>query len=231
MTNQTPFHALQQALGHTFQDPALLRQALTHGSACDGAKRSARTYERLEFLGDRILGAVVAEMLFHRFDAEAEGALAKRHAALVRREACAEVAARVGLGDHVILSASEEERGGRANPSLLADVCEAVIAALYLDGGMAAARRFIEAHWTATMEAVDQPPQDAKTTLQEWAQGGGRPLPAYRLVGQDGPAHEPVFHIEVVVEGLPPAAGEGPNKQAAEQAAAAALLARLAGNG
>jgi len=212
-------------LSHRFASPNLLREALTHPSAAGSPLQS---YERLEFLGDRVLGLIVADLLLAHFQEEPEGALARRFAALVRRETLAEVAESIGLGNFLILAKAEQGAGESANPTLLADACEAVIGALYLDGGLAAARGFVVPHWTPLLEADLTPPQDAKTTLQEWAQGRGLPLPAYREARREGPAHEPVFTVEVTVAGHPPAVGEGRSKRLAEQAAAGRLLAALA---
>ena len=211
------------ALGHDFSNPDLLAEALIHPSARTGR----RSYQRFEFLGDRVLGLIVAGMLLEAFPAEDEGALAKRLAALVRRDALAEVAEGLDVGAFVELSRGEEEGGGRANPALLADALEAMLAALYLDAGLAAAERFVRRHWTAMMAAAGAPPQDAKTRLQEWAQGAGRPLPLYTTTGEQGPAHEPEFEVEVSVEGAAPATGRGGSKRVAEQVAAEALLARV----
>ncbi len=212
------------SLGHRFATPGLLRRGLTHPSA---AARPGDSYERLEFLGDRVLGLLVAELLWRRFPDESEGHMARRHAALVRRETLAEVARRIGLGEHLILARAEREAGEADNPALLADACEAVIAALYLDGGLEAARAFVEPSWTPLLEADLKPPQDAKTALQEWAQGRGLPLPVYRETRREGPPHEPVFTVEVFVEGRDPAEGVGRSKRLAEQAAAERLLAGL----
>jgi ribonuclease III len=242
--------ALADTLGHRFAEPELLREALTHPSAVVGAsgRTSGRTggrtskragarpdrpygYERLEFLGDRVLGLVVAELLYQAFPQENEGALAKRLAALARRETLAGVAAAAGLGEHIILSRGEAEAGGRRNPALLADACEAVIGALYLDGGLPVAERFIHRHWQPLMAAEARPPQDAKTALQEWAQAAGLPLPVYETVRTEGPPHEPMFAIAVRVEGHAPATASGRSKRAAEQAAATALLAQLRASG
>jgi len=211
-------------LAHRFENPDLLREALTHPSA---AGKPAQSYERLEFLGDRVLALIVSDLLLARFPQEAEGALARRLAALVRRESLAEVAGNLALGDFLSLAKAEREAGASANPALLADACEAVIGALYLDGGLAAAQGFVERYWTPLLEAERTPPQDAKTALQEWAQGRALPLPAYRETRRDGPPHEPVFTIEVSVVGFPPALGEGRSKRLAEQVAAGRLLARL----
>jgi len=218
---------LIEALDHQFTRVELLIEALTHPSAVRRRGIARRGYERLEFLGDRVLGLIVAELLWRRFPNEAEGELTRRHTHLVRREALAEVAQAVGLGPRLIVSAGEDAAGVRENPSVLADVCEAVIAALYLDGGLAAARRFVEQRWEARLSALGAPPRDPKTALQEWAQARGLPLPAYRTVATEGPAHRRKFTITVAVEGLAPATATGSSKRAAETAAAAAALAAL----
>ncbi|MEO5372973.1 MAG: ribonuclease III [Alphaproteobacteria bacterium] len=221
--------SLHDVLGHDFGTSPLLRQALTHPSAVPVASRGRATaYERLEFLGDRVLGLVVAAMLLDRFPDEKEGALAQRHAALVRRETLARVALDIGLDHHLVLSKGEEEAGGRDNPAILADACEAVIAALFTDAGFAAAERCIRRLWTPMMEEAIRPPKDAKTALQEWAQSRGRPLPVYSTVATDGPPHEPVFSVMVRVEGEAPVTATGPSKRVAEQAAARTLLERVA---
>ena len=215
---------LSALLRHSFADAALLEEALTHSS-----RGRARSYERLEFLGDRVLGLIVAEMLVRRFPSEPEGALAVRFALLVSGDSLASVAADIDLGAHIAFSAGEADSGARDNPSILADVCEAVIGALYLDGGLEPARRFVEPLWQPLLEAELQPRQDAKTALQEWAQGRGLPLPNYQEVARSGPAHEPIFTVQVLVEGSEPTEGQGRSKRAAEQEAAGRLLARLTG--
>lgn len=215
---------LEGALGHRFADAALLRRALVHTSV--GGRRKD-SYERLEFLGDRVLGLAIAELLYETFPDEEEGALAKRYTQLVRAETLTRVARALDLGAHLVLAPSEDDAGGRENPSILSDVCEAVLAALYLDGGLAPAVALVRKHFTALMAEDLSPPKDAKTTLQEWAQGRGLPLPAYSEVGRSGPAHEPVFEVSVSIQGHEPAAASGPSKRAAEQMAAEALLVRL----
>jgi ribonuclease-3 len=218
--------ALAALLDHEFAKPELLREALTHPSARGRRGRDPRGYERLEFLGDRVLGLIVAELLFRRFPKEAEGALTRRHTGLVRRESLTQVAEVAGLGAHILLSPGEDAAGARANQSVLADVCEAVIAALYLDGGLAAATRFVERWWQPQLQALGAaPPRDPKTALQEWAQGRGLPLPVYKTVGTEGPAHRRIFTVSVTVEGLEPATATGASKRAAEVAAAAVALA------
>jgi len=223
----TAADSLDALLGHRFGRPELAHEALIHSSAAQGSSGRPASYERLEFLGDRVLGLVVAHLLFERFAGESEGHLARRHAELVRKETLARVAAEIGLGRHIRLSRGEAEAGGRDNPAILADVCEAVIAALFLDGGFEAAAAFVRRHWAALIEEDLTPPKDAKTALQEWAQGRGLDLPAYREVDREGPPHAPLFRVEVSIAGEAPEVASGPSKRAAEQAAAGALLARL----
>ena len=215
---------LADILGHRFARPEWLAQALVHPSAAKRGGRPVADYQRLEFLGDRVLGLVIADLLFEHFpDAEA-GALAPRYNALVRREALAGIARDIGLGTFLRLATSERAAGGAENPAILADACEAVIAALYHDGGLAAARAFIERYWRPLAEGLTTPPTDAKTQLQEWAQAHGRAPPAYSIVAREGPPHRPLFTVEVALEGGLPAAATGRSKREAEQAAAAALL-------
>ena len=217
--------ALAGRLGHGFARPAVLEQALTHASAAQDS--GGETYERLEFLGDRVLALIVADLLLERFPQEAEGPLAQRLADLVRRETLARVAQSIGLGAHLRLAKASDAGGERENPAILADACEAVIGALFLDGGLAAARGFVEPAWRPLLEEAQRPPQDAKTALQEWAQGRGLPLPEYRETERSGPDHEPVFTIEVSLPKLGGETGQGRSKRQAEQAAAERLLARL----
>lgn len=218
---------LMSILGHKFENPALLQRALTHTSVTHHRHYRVRSNERLEFLGDRILGLVIAEMLLNRFPDEDEGAIAPRHTALVRAEALTRVARAIDLGRYLIVSKGEEGAGGRDNAGMLADANEAVIAATYLDGGLDAARNYIETHWTAMLEETPAPPRDNKTTLQEWAQGRKLEIPSYREIDRSGPDHEPLFVVEVEVGGFPSVRAEGPSKRSAEQAAAAALLEKV----
>jgi ribonuclease-3 len=168
-------------------------------------------------------------MLLDAFPSESEGEIARRHAELVRKETLAEVAGVIDIAPLIRLP-PEEDQNVRHNSSLLADACEALIAALYLDGGLEAARRFVTAHWRHRMTATLSPPKDPKTGLQEWAQGRGRPLPVYRLIATKGPPHQPVFTVEVAVEGEAAEQADGLSKRVAEREAAAALLARLKGS-
>ena len=215
---------LMEKIGHNFQNTDLLRHALTHSSFIGDGSRHAESNERQEFLGDRVLGLIVADMLLSRFPDEHEGDISRRHAALVRMETLGRIATDLELARHVQMSRGEEQSGGRKNVSLLSNICEAVIAALYQDGGLKTARAFIERHWAPLIEENLLPPKDAKTALQEWAQGEGHPLPLYTETGRDGPDHDPIFTMEVAVTGLGRASGEGSSKRLAEQAAAAKLL-------
>lgn len=213
---------LEQRIGYTFTDRALLREALTHGSAFEGAKKR-RDYDRLEFLGDRVLGLIVADRLLADHKCDDEGELAQRYNALVNRQACARAARAAGLGEAIVLSASEAASGGRNKDAILGDVCEAVIAALYLDSGLEAARAFVVQFWGDAFEDVKTTPRDAKTALQEWAAARKLGL-AYELAEQTGPEHAPHFVIDARVDGFAPARGEGGSKREAQRAAAAAFL-------
>jgi ribonuclease-3 len=216
------FVELERRIGRAFENRSLLREALTHASSLDGVKKR-RSYNRLEFLGDRVLGLIVAERLLEEHQDLDEGELAARFNALVNRRACAHAARMAGLGDAVILSASEEASGGRRKEAILADICESVIAALYLDGGLEAARAFVTRFWGDAFEQVRDAPRDAKTALQEWAASQRRGL-SYALIEQSGPEHAPHFVVEARVDGFEPARGEGGSKREAQRAAAAAFL-------
>lgn len=214
---------MTEFFGHKFRDPALIKRALTHASA-----DSIASNERLEFLGDRVLGLVIAEKLYALYPNDTEGALALKLNALVRKEACAAAAEAAGLSDHLILANSEVASGGRKKAVILAGACEAVIAALYLDGGYDAARKFIESHWAQLFDTLNADMRDAKTSLQEWAQARkGGEAPVYRTAKREGPDHAPHFEVEVTVKGEEPALGHGSSKREAEQAAAKAMMQRL----
>jgi len=216
---------LEDTIGYAFNDRATLKLALVHSST-HRRKKDGQSVdnERLEFLGDRVVGLVVADMLFNRFPKDREGDLARRHTALVRREALARVAETISLGEYIDMLPAEAASGGRENPAILANTCEAVIGAIFTDGGFDAAETFISRFWAELVEEDLTPPQDNKTALQEWAQGRGLPLPAYKIVEQTGPAHAPVFEIEVRVLNHTPQRAQGTSKRKAEQAAAGALL-------
>jgi ribonuclease-3 len=212
---------LEARLGHTFRNPELLSRALTHSSAS-----SSVSNERLEFLGDRVLGLIAAEKLHALYPDDAEGSLALKFNALARQEACAKAAEEAGLADHIKLANSEVMSGGRKKAAILAGTCEAVIAALYLDDGFEVARAFVEKYWTDAFATLDQDMRDAKTALQEWAQARGHPLPSYELASREGPSHAPIFVIAVSVGGKT-GTGTAGSKRRAEQLAAEALLEAL----
>jgi ribonuclease-3 len=216
---------LAEKLGHQFASPRLLEDALTHPSLAGATrqKKKGAPYERLEFLGDRVLGLAIAEWLYETFPNADEGEMAKRHAALVNREALRAVAQEIGLGQFVRLARGEDAGAARKNLATLPDAMEAVIGALYLDGGFDAARAFIHQYWQRDI-AVSETPADPKTTLQEWAQGQGLPLPVYRVLEHTGPAHAPKFVIEASVKGFDPVQADGDSKRAAQKAAATKLL-------
>jgi ribonuclease III len=218
--------ALEERIGYRFKDSALLVCGLTHISALKGARNRASSYQRMEFLGDHVLGLVISDMLFRSFPKADEGELSRRLADLVRKETCAEIARNIELGAAIRLGSSESNAGGRKRPAILADVCEALIGAVYLDGGYAAASTVVERLWQARMQVKAQPLRDPKTVLQEWAQARGLPTPSYREVARSGPDHNPEFRVAVQLPNLAPSEGSGRSKRAAEQAAAAAMLTR-----
>ena len=217
---------LEATIGYTFNDIGLAERALTHVSGLRGPRNPAGSYQRLEFLGDHVLGLVISDMLFRAFPRANEGELSRRLAELVRKDACADVARALDLGAAIKLGGSEARTGGRRRPTILADVCESLIGAVFLDGGYAAAATLIERFWRERMLTPVRPLRDAKTMLQEWAQGRGLPTPSYREVARTGPHHSPEFRVAVELPDRAPAEGLGRSKRAAEQAAAAAMLER-----
>lgn len=221
--------ALEGRLQYRFKDRAGLLRALTHRSAVPGDQVAHESYQRHEFLGDRVLALVVAEMLFTSYPREEEGDLARRLNQLVRRETCAEVAADLDLGSVLRLGTGERQSGGRRKEAILGDVAEAVIAAIYLDGGFDAAKDFVLRNWKPRMDNLTGPLRDPKTLLQEWAQGRGQGLPVYAIVDRSGPDHAPMFRVAVTIDGDAAGEGQGKSKRDAEQAAAAEALARRVG--
>jgi len=220
--------ALEDRIGFKFADKALLERALTHISALSGGpQKRADSYQRLEFLGDHVLGLVISDMLYRAFPRANEGELSRRLADLVRKETCAEVAKAMDIGPALKLGNSESHAGGRLRSTILADVCEALVGGVFIDGGYAAAETLIAKFWKERMLKPLRPLRDPKTMLQEWAQGRGLPTPAYRELARTGPHHDPEFRVAVVLPDRPPAEGLGSSKRAAEQAAAAAMLTRV----
>lgn len=225
--------AIEERIGHEFADPRLLTTALTHVSSLKDSNNRTASYQRLEFLGDHVLGLAVSDMLFQAFPRADEGELSKRLSDLVRRETCADIARSMGLYEAIKLGAVGAGAADRLRNSVLGDICEAVIGAVYLDGGYAAARQLIETEWSERMQKPLKALRDPKTVLQEWAQGKGLPTPTYREIERTGPHHDPKFRISVELPDLAPAEGVGSTKRAAEKAAATALLVRegVAGGG
>ncbi len=214
-----PLDQLETALGHRFKNKDLAADALTHSSVASG-----KNYERLEFLGDRVLGLIVAEILFEKFPAEAEGDLAKRLAALVQGELLAVIAAEINLGTYVTFSEAERGAGAEDNENIIADALEALIGAVYLEGGLKPCRALVEKLWQGRFENMKTPPSHPKTSLQEWAQGQGLPLPEYKIIGQSGPDHAPVFLVRLSVKGYEDVKAEGRSRQVAEKEAAKIFL-------
>jgi ribonuclease III len=212
---------LSGPLGYAFTDLSLLEQALTHGSL----PKASANYERLEFLGDRVLGLVIAEALYRQHGGEREGKLAARHSALVRGEVCADVAEELGLADIVKVGVAEKKLGVNRMRSILGDVMEAVIGAIYMDGGIEAARSFILDHWHDLLVKPENLRKDAKTFVQEWVLARGTDLPVYQVVSRSGPEHMPEFTVKLTVAKYGEAEGKGRSKQLAEMVAAQNFIA------
>lgn len=222
MTDRPSAETIEAITGTAPRNLALYHEALTHGS-------SGRTdYQRLEFLGDRVLGLVIASELFARFPDATEGDMSSRLHALASGETCARIAQDLDLTAYVTFGSQARNDGGRYSDNIAADVIEALIGALYLDQGEAAARAFILQHWGAMIEGQVEAPKHPKAALQEWALARKRRPPEYRIAAREGPDHAPHFRITVSIGTLAEASGEGSSKQAAEKAAATALLAQLA---
>ena len=216
---------LEARLGYHFRSRDLIKKALTHASVRQSPGKR-RDNERLEFLGDRVLGLAIAELLWEVYPNAAEGELARLYNRLVRGRTCAAVARELDLGPLLVLSEAEADSGGRGKETILADACEAVLGAVFLEAGYETARQVVRTLWGARVGASAADLADAKSLLQEWAQGQGLDLPAYVEVDRQGPDHAPLFTAEVRIRGRKPTRGEGASKRAAEQAAATAMLAR-----
>ena len=214
---------IEKILSIEFDNKDLIKQALTHPSL----NKRGPDYERLEFLGDHVLGLVISEALFKKFSSEDEGGLTKRLAGLICGETLSKVAASLNLGEHIHMAHSEESSGGRANKANLENVMEAVIGAIYLDKGLEPAREFILENWQTLIDTMVEPPKDAKSSLQEWAQARALPLPEYTVIATTGPSHAPIFEVEVKLQEQAPQTGTGSSKRAAEQEAATKMLAKL----
>ena len=227
-TRVAAIEALEGRIGHTFADRELLERALTHASVGD-RQPSVRHNERLEFFGDRVLNLLIAEQLLDRMPTAREGELSGAFHKLVNLETCADVARRVGLGSALRLGGGSGKTGIRDSDRGLGDACEALIAAIYFDAGLEAARRFVTTFWEGPFHALHQPEKtrNPKVALQEWAFGRHLPAPAYRVLEQSGPSHKPQFTIEVFVEGFEPVRGRGGSIREAEKVVAEQLLAKI----
>lgn len=225
MHHSRKYAHLERSLGRSVKDAKLLEQALTHASVRTGRK-SLGNNERLEFLGDRVLGLVIAAYLHSSMPDMREGDLARRFNRLVCGESCAAIARDIDLGRYLILSESEAQNGGRNKDTILADAIEALLGAIFIDAGFEAAREVIEKLWRVKLKELDITPVDAKSALQEWAQGHGLPLPKYKDISRSGPDHDPQFVSQVLIEGYEPVSGIGSSKRQAQQVAATALLER-----
>ncbi|HEV2079727.1 MAG TPA: ribonuclease III [Allosphingosinicella sp.] len=212
---------VERTLGHTPRDAALFERAMTHSS------RGEAHYQRLEFLGDRVLGLVIATWLYELFPDETEGKLSHRLNALVSGETCADVGRQLGAGAHVILGKQARDDGAADSDNVLGDVVEALIGALYLEAGLDPAAAFVRRAWGDRVSEHDKAPKHPKSGLQEWAAANNRKPPVYRLIGRSGPHHAPRFSVEVEISGAGTATAEGLSKQEAEKAAAQALLEKL----
>ena len=213
---------ITERLGYRFRNEAILTEALTHGST----QKHTGDYQRLEFLGDRVLGLVIAEHLFRTHPKDGEGQLTHVLSSLVRSEACADAGDTIGLPDLIIIGAGERAKGMNQNRTVLGDAMEALVAAIYLDGGLEAARAFVLRCWDAQLKAPKVAVKDPKTFLQEWALARALPIPSYKVVSRAGPEHEPVFVVSVEVKDRVPAEGTAKSKRAAEMDAAEQFLKR-----
>ena len=220
MTNKTkPFSELEKIIEYKFDDIHWLERALTHSSTND-----PYNYQRLEFLGDRVLGLVIAGALFLEFKGENEGGLAKRHTALVQGSTCAIIGQTINISDYIIFSESERLAGGGSNENIIGDVMESLLGAIYIDGGYDAVQKVILKLWGDNIKTLEQAPQDPKTELQEWVQARGLELPAYEVVDRKGPDHAPVFMIELKVDGQKTVSAEGASRRQSEKNAACLML-------
>lgn len=216
------FEKLEAIIDYKFRDQHLLERALTHSSTND-----AYNYQRLEFLGDRVLGLVIAHALFEEFRGENEGGLAKRHTALVQGATCTTIGQVHHIGDFIILSEAEREAGGHLNENIISDVVESLLGAIYIDGGYGAAQKVILKLWGDNIEMLETAPQDPKTELQEWVQARALALPRYDIIDKSGPDHAPVFVVQLTIEGFDPMAAEGSSRREAEKTVARTMLKKI----
>ncbi len=220
------FSALEEIIGYQFKDTHLLERALTHSST-----NGDYNYQRLEFLGDRVLGLVMAHALFEEFRGENEGGLAKRHTALVQGLTCTIIGQTHHIGDYIILSDSEREAGVHLNENIISDVVESLLGAVYIDGGYDVAQKVVLKLWGDNIKTLTEAPQDPKTELQEWVQARAMELPSYDIIDKMGPDHAPVFVVRLSIDGFDPVEVKGPSRRQAEKTAAHAMLKLLKSHG
>jgi len=216
------FDKLEEIIGYKFKDRHYCERALTHSSTGDEFN-----YQRLEFLGDRVVGLVMAEALFRRFKDENEGGLAKRHTALVQGTTLAIIGQAHGLNDFIQFSKAEKIAGGHSNENIISDIVESLLGAIYIDGGYDAAKEVVLKLWGNNIETLIKAPQDPKTELQEWVQARALPLPQYEIIDKKGPDHAPLFTIQVSVQGYAPIKDEGASRRQTEKTVARKMLKSL----
>lgn len=214
-----PYDKVEEVIGYKFQDRHFLERALTHSSTGD-----EYNYQRLEFLGDRVVGLVIADALFKKFRNENEGGLAKRHTALVQGSTLAVIGQAHGLNEFILFSNAEKDAGGSQNENIISDVVESLLGAIYIDGGYDAAKEVILRLWGDNIETLEKAPQDPKTELQEWVQARQLPLPLYKILSKEGPDHSPIFTIQLSVTGYDPINAEGPSRRQTEKTVARKML-------
>ncbi|MEM9468648.1 MAG: ribonuclease III [Pseudomonadota bacterium] len=217
-----PFDKVEEVIGYQFEDRHLLERALTHSSTGD-----EYNYQRLEFLGDRVIGLVIAEALFKKFRSEQEGGLAKRHTALVQGSTLAVIGQAHGFNEFIQFSDAEKLAGGDQNENIIADVVESLLGAIFIDGGYEAVKTVILKLWGDNIETLKKAPQDPKTELQEWVQARQLPLPVYTILSKDGPDHAPVFTVELAIEGINPITDKGSSRRQTEKTLARTMLKQL----
>lgn len=214
-----PYDKVEKVIGYKFQDRHLLERALTHSSTGD-----EYNYQRLEFLGDRVVGLVIADALFKKFRSENEGGLAKRHTALVQGSTLAVLGQVHGFNEFILFSDAEKDAGGHKNENIIGDVVESLLGAIYIDGGYEAAQEVILRLWGDNIETLEKAPQDPKTELQEWVQARQLPLPEYKIISKDGPDHAPMFTVQLTVRGCDPITDQGPSRRQTEKTVARKML-------
>ncbi len=222
---------IEKILNYEYKNKELLTLALTHSSANTHHNKNVNSYERLEFLGDRVLGLCIAELIYNKYNNENEGELAIRQSKLISEAALSNIAQNLGLGDYIIFGISELKEGGKYKPSVLCDVIEALIGSMYLDGGLDIVQKFVKKNWDNLIISDITPPKDNKMELQEWLLKKQKIVPKYNLISKTGEEHAPLFEVEVVINGVSAQKGQGTSKKKAEQDAAFNMIKHLKNKG